>query len=154
MMDNRIIMGADHAGFFLKEDIKAFLKEEGWQVTDQGTHSEQPVDYVDYAAPVAGEIAAGSYDRGILICGSGAGMTITANKFPGIRAALSLDEEMARLSRQHNDSNILVLAGRRTDTATARKIVRTWLATPFEGGRHQRRIDKIKAIEAGLLRKK
>jgi len=154
MMDNRIIMGADHAGFFLKEDIKAFLKEEGWQVTDQGTHSEQPVDYADYAAPVAGEVAAGSYDRGILICGSGAGMAITANKYPGIRAVLSLDEEMARLSRQHNDSNILVLAGRRTDAASARKIVRTWLTTPFEGGRHQRRIDKIKAIEAGLLKKK
>lgn len=153
MMD-RIIMGADHAGFSLKEDIKTFLKEEGWHVTDRGTDSEQPVDYADYAAPVAGEVAAGSYDRGILICGSGAGMAITANKYPGIRAVLSLDEEMARLSRQHNDSNILVLAGRRTDAAKARKIVRTWLTTPFEGGRHQRRIDKIKAIEAGLLKKK
>jgi ribose 5-phosphate isomerase B len=153
-MMETIIMGADHAGFSLKEDVKAFLKEEGWGVTDRGTDSEQPVDYTDYAAPVAGEVAAGNYRRGILICGSGAGMAITANKFPGIRAVLSLDEEMARLSRQHNDSNILILAGRRTDAATARKIVRTWLATPFEGGRHQRRLDKIKAIETGLFRKK
>jgi ribose 5-phosphate isomerase B len=147
---NKIIMGADHAGFSLKEDIKAFLSGQGWEVADKGTGDELPADYADYAAAVAGEIVAGNFDRGILICGSGAGMSITANKFPGIRATLSLDEEMARLSRQHNDSNILVLAGRRTDAATARRIVLAWLQTPFEGGRHQRRVDKIRAIEEKL----
>ena len=149
-MIKEIAIGADHAGFPLKEAIKAFLTDQGWRVADKGTDSEQAADYADYAAAVAREIVGGGCERGILICGSGAGMVIAANKFPHIRATLCLNEEMARLCRLHNDSNILVLAGRMTDAATAGKIVAMWLQTQFEGGRHQRRIDKIRAIEASL----
>jgi ribose 5-phosphate isomerase B len=148
----RIIIAADHAGFRLKEEVKSFLSRQGWIVVDEGTVDENPVDYADYAAAVAGGVSSGRYDRGILVCGSGAGMAIVANKFPGVRAALSLDEGMAALSRRHNDSNILVLAGRMTASDAALKIVTTWLQTPFEGGRHQRRLDKIKAIEQELLK--
>ncbi|MDI9571339.1 MAG: ribose 5-phosphate isomerase B [Pseudomonadota bacterium] len=149
-MVKTIAMGADHAGFPLKEAVKAFLADRGWRVIDQGTDSEQAADYADFAAAVAREIVGGGCERGVLICGSGAGMVIAANKFPGIRATLCLNEEMARLSRLHNDGNILVLAGRMTDPATAERIVTTWLRTPFEGGRHQRRIDKVRAIEVAL----
>jgi len=149
----KIVIAADHAGFFLKEDVKSFLSHQGWIVVDEGTGDGNPVDYADYAAVVAGKISSGQYDRGILICGSGAGMLIVANKFPGTRATLGLDEEMAALSRRHNDSNILVLAGRTTNRDEALKIVTTWLQTPFEGGRHQRRIDKIRAIEQKLMKK-
>ncbi len=148
----KIILAADHAGFLLKEEVKSFLSHQGWIVVDEGTVDEQPVDYADYAAAVAEGVSSGRYDRGILVCGSGVGMAIVANKFPGGRAALSLDEEMAALSRRHNDSNILVLAGRMTRRDVALKIVTTWLQTPFEGGRHQRRLDKIKAIEQELLK--
>jgi ribose 5-phosphate isomerase B len=148
----QIIIAADHAGFPLKEEVKSFLSRQGWIVVDKGTVDENPVDYADYAAAVAEGISSGQYDRGILVCGSGAGMSIVANKFPGVRAALGLNEEMAALSRRHNDSNILVLAGRMTGSDAALKIVTTWLQTPFEGGRHQRRIDKIKAIEEKLLK--
>ncbi len=148
----KIIIAADHAGFLLKEEVKSFLSHRGWIVVDGGTVDESPVDYADYAAAVAEGISSGQYERGILVCGSGAGMSIVANKFPGVRAALSLDEEMAALSRRHNDSNILVLAGRMTSSDTALKIVTTWLQTPFEGGRHQRRIDKIRAIEQKLMK--
>jgi ribose 5-phosphate isomerase B len=148
----KIILAADHAGFLLKEEVKSFLSHQGWIVVDEGTVDEQPVDYADYATAVAEGVSSGRYDRGILVCGSGVGMAIVANKFPGVRAALSLDEEMAALSRRHNDSNILVLAGRMTRSDVALKIVTTWLQTPFEGGRHQRRLDKIKAIEQELLK--
>jgi len=148
----KIIIAADHAGFLLKEDVKSFLSRQGWIVIDEGTVDENPVDYADYAAPVARGISSGEYDRGILICGSGAGMSIVANKFPGVRATLCLDEEMAALSRRHNDSNILVLAGRLTNRDKAVKIVTIWMETAFEGGRHQRRIDKIRAIEQKLLK--
>jgi ribose 5-phosphate isomerase B len=149
----KIIIGADHAGFQLKEALKPFLKEMGYTVTDVGTDSERPTDYPDYAARVAETISNGVFPRGILICGSGVGMSITANRFPGVRAALCLDEETARMSRLHNDANILVLAGRKTDAPTARAITRIWLTTPFEGGRHQHRLDKIKEAELGLRKK-
>jgi len=143
----KIIIGADHAGFQLKEGLKPFLTEMGFAVTDAGTDSDRPVDYPDFGARAAEAVSTGLFPRGILICGSGIGMSITANRFPGVRAALCLDEETARLSRQHNDANILVLAGRKTDTRTARGITRVWLATPFEGGRHQKRLDKIRETE-------
>jgi ribose 5-phosphate isomerase B len=144
----RIIIGSDHAGFLLKEAIKKYLADKGYAITDVGTDSTEPVDYPDFGAKVANRVSAGRFDRGVLVCGSGAGMTIVANKFPHIRAVLCLDEETARLSRLHNDTNILVLAGRRTDTELAKSITQMWLNTEFEGGRHQGRIDKIREIES------
>ncbi|MCX5855806.1 MAG: RpiB/LacA/LacB family sugar-phosphate isomerase [Deltaproteobacteria bacterium] len=127
----KIIIAADHGGYLLKEAIKTHLMQMGFSVTDEGTDSDQAVDYPDFGGKAAGAISAGLFPRGILICGSGVGMSIVANRFPGVRAALCLDEETARLSRMHNDANILVLAGRKTDSETAFRIVRTWLTTPF-----------------------
>lgn len=144
---DRIIVGADHAGFTLKEAVKSYLENRGFQVTDVGTSDTASVDYPDFGCRVAEEVADGQYPKGILVCGSGVGMAIVANKLPGIRAVLSMDEETARMSRLHNDTNILVLAGRRTDIDTARRIVDTWLSTAFEGGRHQQRLDKITELE-------
>jgi ribose 5-phosphate isomerase B len=138
-----IIIGSDHAGFPLKETVKRYVAELGYTVTDAGTDSPANVDYPDVGAIVAQRVSTGEFDRGILICGSGVGMSIVANRFPGVRAALCLDEETARMSRLHNDANILVLAGRRTDEEAAKSITRLWLNTEFEGGRHQRRLDKI-----------
>ncbi|ABC76066.1 ribose 5-phosphate isomerase B [Syntrophus aciditrophicus] len=146
-MEQKIIIGADHAGFQLKETVKSFLEEKGWVVSDIGTDSEEAVDYPDFGEKVAGAVSAGVFSRGILVCGSGVGMAIVANKFDGIRAAVCLDTETARLSRLHNDTNILILAGRRTLPETARQIVDVWLETPFEGGRHRGRLDKIRALE-------
>ncbi len=139
----KIIIGSDHAGF----DLKEALKESFDGMVDVGTYSEDSVDYPDFAAKVARAVSSGEFDRGILICGSGVGMSIVANKFSGVRAALCTDIDTARMSRMHNDANILVLAGRRTDVKTAAAIVKVWLDTPFEGGRHKRRLDKIKNIE-------
>jgi ribose 5-phosphate isomerase B len=138
-----IIIGSDHAGFPVKETVKRYVAELGYTVTDAGTDSPANVDYPDVGAIVAQRVSTGEFDRGILICGSGVGMSIVANRFPGVRAALCLDEETARMSRLHNDANILVLAGRRTDEEAAKSITRLWLNTEFEGGRHQRRLDKI-----------
>ena len=150
MNAEKIIIGADHAGYQLKEALKPFLAEMGLAVTDAGTDSERAVDYPDFAAKVAEAVSVGVFPRGILICGTGVGMSMVANRFPGVRAALCRDEEEARISRMHNDANILVLAGRKTDAETAMKIARTWLTTPFEGGRHQRRLDKIGETELRL----
>lgn len=146
-MTERIIIGSDHAGFPLKEKLKRVLAERGLQVVDAGTHSSDPVDYPDVAAQVAGQVSSGALERGVLVCGSGVGMSIVANRFPGVRGALCLDEDTARLSRMHNDSNVLILAGRKTDMETAKRIVTVWLDTAFEGGRHSRRLDKIIEIE-------
>lgn len=146
-----IIIGSDHAGFTLKESIKTFLNILGYSVTDVGTYTMEPVDYPEFGVKVAEPVSSGKFSRGILVCGSGVGMTIIANKFPNVRAALCLDEETARLSRLHNNTNLLVLAGRRTDTETGKAIVQTWLMTEFEGGRHQRRLEKIKEIESRLF---
>ncbi|MGZ3607096.1 MAG: ribose 5-phosphate isomerase B [Syntrophales bacterium] len=148
----QIIIGSDHAGFPLKEVVKQYLAEMGYAVTDAGTDSPANVDYPDFAARVAQRVSAGEFDRGILVCGSGVGMSIVANKFPGVRAALCLDEETARMGRLHNDANILVLAGRRTEEEAAKAIVRLWLNTEFEGGRHQRRLDKISDIGRRLYK--
>mgnify|MGYP001156524674 CR=1 FL=1 len=150
MTGEKIIIGADHAGYALKETVKPFLAEMGLAVTDAGTDSDQPADYPDFACRVGEAVSTGAFPRGILICGSGVGMAIVANRFPGVRAAVCLDEETARSSRMHNDSNVLVLAGRKTDAETARAIIRVWLATPFEGGRHQKRLDKITDTDARL----
>ena len=148
----RIIIGSDHAGFSLKEAVKVFLSEMEYSVTDVGTQSPESVDYPDFGVKVAERVSSEEFNRGILVCGSGVGMAIVAKKFPLIRAVLCLDAETARLGRLHNDSNILVLAGRRTDTDTAKSIVQIWLNTEFEGGRHQRRIDKIRDFELQLYR--
>ena len=143
----RIALGADHAGVVLKEQIKTFLDEKGVAYEDFGTHSTDAVDYPDYAVKVANAVADGSYDRGILFCGSGIGMAIAANKVHGIRAAQVVDEASARLSRSHNDLNVLSLAARITAAEEARALVQIFLDTPFDGGRHQRRIDKISALD-------
>ncbi len=149
-MPEKIVIAADHAGYSLKEALKPYLTEMGLVVTDFGTDSDQAVDYPDTGGKAAEAVSTGLFPRGILICGSGVGMSIVANRFPGVRAALCLDEGMARLSRMHNDANILVLASRMTDMETAVGILRVWLTTPFEGGRHQRRLDKISEIELKL----
>ncbi len=143
MAADKIIIGSDHAGFSLKEALKSYLESGGFAVTDVGTDSEAAVDYPDFGSKVAAAVSTGLFARGIMICGSGIGMSIVANRFPGVRGALCLDPETARLSRLHNDSNVLVMAGRKTDPETAKDILQTWLDTPFEGGRHQRRLDKI-----------
>ncbi|MBN2283625.1 MAG: ribose 5-phosphate isomerase B [Deltaproteobacteria bacterium] len=142
----KVAIGSDHAGFELKEAIGSFLRERRFAVVDAGTKSADPVDYPDFGAAVARMVSSGDCDRGVLVCGSGVGMSIVANRFSGVRAALCLDIETARMSRMHNDANILVLAGRRTDAATAREITTVWMETEFEGGRHQRRLDKINEI--------
>jgi len=139
----KIAIGSDHAGFNLKESVKTFLSQGNWEIEDIGTHSTDSVDYPDFGREVARLVSSGKVTRGILVCGSGVGMSIVANRFPGVRAALSLDRETAVMSRKHNDSNILVLAGRRSEIETAESIVSAWLETKFEGGRHQKRLDKI-----------
>ncbi len=139
----KIALGSDHAGFQLKEALKEYLCQKAIEISDVGTHSADAVDYPDFGWAVARMVAAGMVDRGILICGSGIGMSIVANRVPGVRAALCTDEATARLSRLHNDANILVLAGRTTDITRARRILDVWLETDFEGGRHQKRLRKI-----------
>lgn len=143
----KIALGADHAGFELKEKIKQHLVDKGITVDDRGTDSPDSVDYPDYARTVGEEVTAGRADRGILVCGTGIGMSMGANKVPGIRAAKVNSESEAQLSREHNDANVLTLGARVLDESTAVKIVDRWLETPFLGGRHQRRVDKIMAIE-------
>jgi ribose 5-phosphate isomerase B len=147
MLTEKIIIGADHAGFALKESLKSSLVRLGLEITDVGTGNADSVDYPDFGCRVAAGVSCGAFARGILICGSGVGMTIIANKYPRVRAALCLDEETAELSRRHNDSNVLCLAGRKTDPEKAEKIIEVWLKTAFEGGRHIRRIEKIREIE-------
>ncbi len=143
----QIGMACDHGGFELKEELKAHLKSIGHKPVDTGTFSEDSVDYPDYGILVAEKVSRGDLDRGILICGTGIGMSIVANKFRGVRAALANDLFSARLCREHTDANILVLGGRIVGKELAKEIVRVWLETPFAGGRHQRRLEKIGALE-------
>ena len=143
----RISIGADHAGYELKESIKRALAARGVAVDDVGTYSGDSVDYPDYAAEVAGRVVSGESDRGILVCGTGIGMAMAANKIDGVRAAPVHDAASARLAREHNDANVLTLGARLTQTDLALELVRIFLDTPFEGGRHQRRVDKITALE-------
>ncbi len=146
----KISIGTDHGGFELKEALKTSLAAAGYDVTDRGCFSREAVDYPDQARAVSEDVAAGRADRGILICRSGIGMSMAANKVSGVRAALCGDEELARLSREHNDANVLVLGADRTPAASALRIATTWMATPFSGGeRHQRRIDKMSCSLAG-----
>lgn len=141
----RIAIAADHAGYALKEAIKQVLAPVD-QVEDLGTDSDASVDYPDFAAAVAGRVASGACERGILVCGTGIGMAMAANKFPGIRAATVWNLDTARLSREHNDANILTLGARVVPADQAASLVRVFLETPFAGGRHQRRVDKIDAL--------
>jgi ribose 5-phosphate isomerase B len=143
----RIAIGADHAGFLLKQRMIAVLRELGHEVDDHGTHDEQPIDYPPICADVARAVVNGAADRGIVIGGSGQGEQMAANKIPGIRAALCNDLYTARLSRAHNDANVLSMGGRIVAAGLAREILAAWLETPFEGGRHQRRVDQIHELE-------
>ena len=145
----KIAIGSDHAGFGLKETIKVFLEEKGIDVKDFGTRSEERVDYPDYAFPLSESVAKGDEDFGILICGTGIGMSIVANKVKGIRASLCSDVYSAHSAREHNNANILCLGGRVLGEELAKEIVNAWLNASFLGGRHKRRIDKIASYEEG-----
>ena len=138
-----IPIASDHAGFELKQKLSAQLENMGYQVQDLGTHSEAPSDYPDYAHPLAEEVSSGQAKRGILLCGSGVGVDIVANRYPHVRAALSWRPEIAELSRKHNDSNVLVIPARFVSDEEAGDIMSKWLTTNFEGGRHARRVNKI-----------
>ena len=143
----RIALGADHAGVALKADVQALLEARGIDIVDFGALSDDSVDYPDYAEKVGRAVAGGEVERGILVCGTGLGMAIAANKVQGVRAVPVVDLESTRLARAHNDANVLALGSRVTPTALALDIVSMFLDTPFEGGRHLRRIDKITALE-------
>lgn len=147
----RVALGSDHAGFQLKERIKGFLLEKGHEVRDFGTTSEDSTHYPLFAKEVSLAVQKGEVDRGILVCGTGIGMSITANKFRGVRAALCLNEYMARMSRLHNDANVLCLGDRVVGEELALAIVDVWLSTPFEGGRHAKRVELISTIEKECL---
>lgn len=142
-----IVIGCDHAAFELKEKLKAYMLRRGESVEDVGPHSTESVDYPDYGQRVAELVSTGRYSRGILLCGTGLGMSMVANRFPGVRAALCHDLFGAAMSRKHNDANILVLGGRVTGDVLAEEIVKIWLETPFEGGRHQNRLDLFDRID-------
>ena len=141
-----VVIGSDHAAFPLKEKIKALLVEKGIEVEDVGTLGEESVDYPDFAIKAASMVSEKKFERGILLCGTGLGMSMAANRFKNVRAALCTDIFSATMSRRHNDANMLVLGGRITGVDLALEIVNVWLATPFDGGRHQKRIDKFSAL--------
>ncbi len=140
-------LACDHGGFELKEEVKSFLKSLNCEIMDMGVFQEDSVDYPDYGILVAERISRREMEKGILICGTGIGMSIVANKFPGVRAALVNDLYSARCSREHNDANILVIGGRIIGKELAKEIVKVWLNTPFAGGRHSRRLEKIETLE-------
>lgn len=148
----KIAIGSDHGGFDLKEEIKSFLQDKGFEVKDFGTDSKDSCDYPDYAIEVSEAVARGEFERGILICGTGIGISIAANKVPGIRCALVGDCFSAKATRQHNDTNVLALGGRVLGPGLALEIVEIWLSTEFEGGRHQNRINKITDIEKKYIK--
>ena len=143
----RVALGADHAGVHLKDAIRSLLESQGVEVRDLGTTDQESVDYPDFAASVGRAVVAGIADRGILVCGTGLGMAIAANKIDGVRAAPVTDLDSARLAREHNDANVLALGARITTPEIALHIVSMFLDTPFAGGRHQRRLEKIAALE-------
>lgn len=142
-----LLVASDHAGLELKEKLKARLDRLGVAYRDLGTHSPDPVDYPDFGRPVAEAVSLGEAERGLLVCGSGQGMAMTANRYRGVRAALPFDLETARLSREHNDANVLALGGRVLDHDLAARMLEVWLTTPFAGGRHQARVMKIEPPE-------
>ena len=146
-MRKKIIIGSDHAGFEDKEKIKRQLDQLGVEYEDVGTNSTESVDYPIYAGKVAEKVSNGEFEQGILVCGSGNGMQIAANKFRGVRAALAWNEETARLARQHNDANVLSVPARMISPEEVSKIIKSWLDAEFEGGRHERRVEEISEIE-------
>ena len=148
----KIAVGSDHRGFLLKGRLIQFLRQNGYEVADLGAHRKSPSDYPDVAAKLARRVSGGAFDRGILICGTGIGMSITANKIKGVRAARCVTRRDATLSREHNDANVLALGGMTTPFQAAKEIVKIWLKTDAEGGRHQRRVKKIARLEKGLLK--
>jgi len=143
----KIAIASDHGAFELKQMLVDKLKEIGYEPEDMGVNTKESVDYPDYGAKVAKAVSDGSIGRGILLCGTGIGMSITANKFPNVRAALVHDHFTATMSRKHNDANILVIGGRVVDVETAYEILNAWLETEYEGGRHDRRLEKIANLE-------
>jgi ribose 5-phosphate isomerase B len=147
-----LVIGSDHGGLELKEAVKALLASRGMLVNDYGTDNSNSVDYPDFAEKVAGAVSRGEAALGILVCGTGIGMSIVANKFPGVRAALATDEFMAQMAKEHNNANILVLGGRVLSVPLATKMVNVWLDTVYEGGRHQLRLDKIAKLEAAVCK--
>ncbi len=144
------VIASDHGGLELKEAILEYLQQRQIEVRDLGTNDNESVDYPDFGEKVAGMVSRGEGQKGILICGTGIGMSIVANKFPGVRAALVTDEFTARMSKEHNNANVLVMGGRVLTVEQARKMVEVWLDTEFEAGRHQRRLDKISHLESSL----
>jgi ribose 5-phosphate isomerase B len=147
MASMKVVIGSDHAGLELKREVISLLRENGTDCVDAGTDTLQSVDYPDFGEKVSEAVSSGHAERGILICGTGIGMSIVANKFANVRAALCNDLFTARMSRLHNDANILVIGGRIVGKDLAREIVQTWFSTSFEGGRHARRLEKIREIE-------
>ncbi|MFC4077354.1 ribose 5-phosphate isomerase B [Salinithrix halophila] len=143
----RVVIGSDHGGLQLKKALKPILEEYGAEVEDVGCDCVDSVDYPDYALPVAERVAKGEFDRGVLVCGTGIGMSIAANKVKGVRCAVVSDEFSAQMSREHNNANILALGERVVGPGLAAKILRAWLETEFAGGRHRQRVDKIEALE-------
>ncbi|MEC9487650.1 MAG: ribose 5-phosphate isomerase B [Prosthecochloris sp.] len=139
----KIAIGSDHAGYELKKNVRAWLEEHGHEVNDMGPYSDESVDYPDYAHKVARAVADGSCDQGVLLCGSGVGVSISANKISGIRAALAFNPEIASLARQHNNANVICFPARFTDAETIRQSLDNWFSADFEGGRHERRVNKI-----------
>ena len=145
-----LFIGSDHGGLELKEDLLKVLASRNLPIKDCGTINGDSVDYPDFAEKVAGAVSRGEAELGILVCGTGIGMSIVANKFPGVRAALATDEFMAQMAKEHNNANILVLGGRVLSVELATKMVNVWLDTAYEGGRHQLRLDKISQVEAAV----
>jgi RpiB/LacA/LacB family sugar-phosphate isomerase len=143
----KIAIGADHAGVALKDQVKDSLRQSGHEVVDLGTNSTASTDYPDYATAVAHDVVSGAVERGILVCSTGVGMSIAANKIDGVRAAIAFNPDEVRLTRAHNDANIITIGARYTDAPAANEMVRIFLETPFEGGRHARRIGKIAELE-------
>lgn len=143
----KIAIASDHAGLEMKEDLKEFLQSIGAEVVDMGVNNNKSVDYPDYGIPLADRVSKGEVRRGVLVCGTGIGMSILANKFKGVRAALVSDVFTARMAKEHNDANILVIGGRIVGKGLAREMLKTWIEARFEGGRHQVRLDKITELE-------
>ena len=143
----RVFLGSDHAGFKMKEDLKPYFEQRGIELVDVGTNGEDSVDYPDFAELVARAVAEGDADRGVLVCGSGIGMAMAANKIDGVRAAMVTDPELARMMRLHNDANVVTLGGRYIPLRVAQQILDEFLDTEFEGGRHSRRVEKMAALE-------
>ena len=146
-MSEKILIASDHAGFELKEKLEKALADMGFEVDDLGTNSEASTDYADYAHPLAQQVSEGAVKRGVLMCGTGLGMSYTANRYPHVRAAVAWSPEVAKLAREHNDANVLVLPARFVDEKQALDILKAWLETPFEGGRHARRVEKIEKTD-------